>query len=152
MEATEHMVPMRDGIRLQTFVYLPDNQRPFAAVLSRCQYGAQKMEFRIQEMLDQGYAVVLQNIRGRSGFEGELTGTSSSGEDGYDTVEWIASQPWNSGSVGTFGRSALARTQVAAAFCAHSAHKAMCPQVLPNGMNSRVDGTITALQVRLTFL
>ncbi|MFC1479510.1 CocE/NonD family hydrolase [Planctomycetota bacterium] len=140
MKSEEHMIPMRDGIRLQTFVYLPEGEGSFPAILARCQYGTEGMESRVQDMLDEGFAAVLQNIRGRLGSEGGRTGTISSGEDGYDTIEWIISQPWCNGSVGTFGGSALARVQTAAAFLAHPAHRTMCPQVLPYGMNSRLGG------------
>jgi predicted acyl esterase len=98
------------------------------------------MEHRVDRLTAEGFAVVLQNIRGRLGSEGERMGTASRGEDGYDTIEWIAGQSWCSGAVGTFGGSALAKVQMVAAFLAHPAHRAMCPQVLPFGMNSRLGG------------
>ena len=133
MKSEEHMIPMRDGIRLQTFVYLPKGEGPFPSLLARCQYGADRMEHRVARLTAEGFAVMLQNIRGRLGSEWERTGTVSSGKDGYDTIEWIVSQPWCNGSVGAFGGSALARVQIATAFLAHPAHRADATSCLATG-------------------
>ena len=52
-----------------------------------------------------GYAVVVQDVRGRYGSDGEFVPYRHEGKDGYDTIEWAAAQPWSDGQVGTFGLS-----------------------------------------------
>jgi putative CocE/NonD family hydrolase len=141
------MVPVRDGARLETFVYLPAGEGPFPALLARCQYGAERVEGTARRFVEAGYAVALQNVRGRKGSEGQLLGPGFSGSDGYDTIEWVASRSWCDGKVGTFGGSALAKVQTSAAFLAHPAHRAMCPQVLPFGMMSRLGGAFMFSQI-----
>jgi putative CocE/NonD family hydrolase len=148
---SEHMVAMRDGVRLQTYLYLPEGKAPYPSALAMCQYGTGPQEKRLERFLEAGIAVVLQNIRGRFGSEGELTGTRYCGTDGYDTIQWIAAQAWSNGAVGTFGGSALARVQIDAAFLMPPAHRAMCPQVLPYGMNSRLGGAFMFSQMAQWF-
>ncbi|MHC4917325.1 MAG: CocE/NonD family hydrolase [Planctomycetota bacterium] len=145
--AERFMVPVRDGVRLETFAYLPPGAGPFPALLARCQYGTGRMEETALKFVEAGYAVALQNVRGRKGSEGRLLGTGFSGADGYDTIDWLAGQHWCDGKVGTFGASALAKVQTAAAFLAHPAHRAMCPQVLPFGMMSRLGGAFMFSQI-----
>ena len=144
---TEIMIPMRDGIRLQTFLYLPESKPPLPALLARCMYGADRVEKKVPFWIDRGYAVVLQNIRGRHKSEGGPVGREDHPEDGYDTIEWIVGQPWSNGRVGTLGRSALARVQTATAFLAHPAHRAMAPEVLPYKMMSHLGGAIMFSQI-----
>ena len=62
-----------------------------------------------------GYAVVLQDVRGRGDSDGEFHFYFGEGEDGYDTIEWIAQQPWSNGDVGTSGGSYLGTVQWLAA-------------------------------------
>ncbi len=52
-----------------------------------------------------GYALVVQDVRGRFDSEGEFRPYQQEGKDGYDTVEWAAARPWSDGRVGTFGLS-----------------------------------------------
>ncbi|WP_248307865.1 CocE/NonD family hydrolase [Bosea sp. AS-1] len=125
------MVTMRDGIRLATDVYLPvHGEGPFHAILERTPYG-KRLASRSELMLGSerpmsraevaaafcaaGYAVVFQDCRGRYGSEGEFTKYLSEAPDGYDTIQWIAGQPWCTGKVGTMGLSYAAHTQLAAA-------------------------------------
>ena len=147
MKNQEIMLAMRDGIRLQSFIYLPAGDGPFPVLLARCMYGADKLEDDAQFWTANGYAVVLQNIRGRHKSEGGPIGYNDNPEDGYDTMDWLAAQPWCNKRIGTFGRSALARVQVATAFLAHPAHRAMSPVVLPYGMMSRLGGALMFSQI-----
>jgi putative CocE/NonD family hydrolase len=131
---TEFMIPMRDGVRLATDVYLPAGFRPgidapLPAVLERTPYG--KREVSRSEInrgepaarrgdvaayfVARGFAVVFQDCRGRHASEGEFTKYLSEGPDGYDTLEWITQQDWSTGRVGTMGLSYAAHTQMAAA-------------------------------------
>lgn len=107
------MVPMRDGVRLSTDIYLPEGNGPWPAVLVRTPYnksqpGALGMALPV---LRQGYAFVAQDMRGRFQSEGsDFIVFAHDGwgrhRDGYDTVEWIAKQPWCNGRVATIGGSA----------------------------------------------
>ncbi len=147
MRIQETMIPMRDGVRLQNELYLPAGEGPFPALLARCMYGADKVAGNAKFWAERGYAVLLQNIRGRHGSEGGPVGREDNAEDGYDTMDWLAAQSWCNRRIGTFGRSALARVQVATAYLAHPAHLAMAPIVLPYGMMSRLGGALMFSQI-----
>ena len=125
MKTEEIMMEMRDGVRLQSFIHLPPGNGPFPALLARCMYGADRMRDNAEFYRAKGYAVVLQNVRGRHGSEGGAIGRNDFPEDGYDTMAWMATQPWCNQRIGTIGRSALARFQIATAFLGHPAHLAM---------------------------
>jgi putative CocE/NonD family hydrolase len=140
--AKDVMVVMRDGIRLASDIYRParDGQLVdgrFPTILMRTPYD--KTDRRYVEIADfftpRGYAVVLQDMRDR--YRSEGTGdyyhvvTPHTGEDGYDTVEWIAEQPWSNGRVGTVGSSYAAITQVRAALERPPHLTAIWPDVVP---------------------
>ncbi len=124
--ATNIMVPMRDGVRLATDVYLPAHNGTvipgqFPVLVSRTPYGkdptptspgAKSVARYFAEL---GYAVVVQDCRGRYNSEGTFYIDVNEGRDGYDTVEWAAQQPWSNGKVGTYGGSYLAQAQNALA-------------------------------------
>ncbi|MGY6695428.1 MAG: CocE/NonD family hydrolase [Roseinatronobacter sp.] len=126
------MVPMRDGIRLATDVFLPQDagHGPWPALLERTPYD--KRAARVNEytrdhpdvfgreelarfFTDAGFVVVFQDCRGRYGSEGRFTKYRGEAEDGFDTIEWIAAQSWCDGQVATMGMSYSAHTQMAAA-------------------------------------
>lgn len=111
------MVPMRDGVRLRSDVYLPHGEGPFPVLLTRTPYNTNdgRMAERGFELAGQGYATVIQHCRGRYGSEGEFYPHYIDVEDGYDAVEWAAAQPWSNGKVGMFGASYLGLVQWAAA-------------------------------------
>jgi predicted acyl esterase len=111
------MVPMRDGIRLATDVWLPPGKGPFPVILARTPYNKDAGAGLAPGYTSRGYALVAQDTRGRFASEGknmafETDGWADGKEDGYDTVEWIAKQPWCSGKIGTWGGSALGITQL----------------------------------------
>lgn len=133
------MVPMRDGVGLATDVYLPkDGEGPFPSIFVKTPYdfnrieGAQ-LEWAI-ESIQRGYAFVVQNERGRyySGGDWEILGRPR--EDGFDSIDWIAKQPWSDGNVGTLGCSSTAEWQMALAALGHPAHKAMVPMAAGAGI------------------
>ncbi len=101
------MIPMRDGVRLRSDVYVPSGPGPFPVLLCRYPYSVADgmMDVRNREVAGQGYVVVFQHCRGRYGSEGVFYPFHPDVEDGYDTVEWAASQPWSNGKVGMFGAS-----------------------------------------------
>ena len=111
---TTHMVPMRDGTRLATDVYLPpDNSGPWPVLLIRTPYGREDDSSLLGYTDD--YAVVVQDVRGQFDSEGEYRPFYDDGwgelQDGYDTVIWIRDQTWCNGTIGTYGGSALGITQ-----------------------------------------
>jgi len=148
MEIKELMLEMRDGIRLQNFLFLPSEKSLYPTLLAICIYGTEKMEAKAKFWAGKGYVVLLQNVRGRNKSEGGPVSRSINAEDGYDTMEWIIKQPWSNHLIGTIGRSFLAKTQVACALLApHPAHRAMIPEVLPYGRNSHLGGAFMFSQI-----
>jgi len=110
------MVEMRDGIKLETDVYLPPGDGPFPAVLMRSVYGRGAGAQLAQPQNKQGIALVVQDTRGRGGSEGKDMVFADDGwgenQDGADTVAWIAGQNWSNGKIATAGGSALGIVQV----------------------------------------
>ena len=130
----EIFVPMRDGTRLSTDVLLPKGaEGKLPTVLVRTPYHKERTHWALfgpfdTLFLQQGYAVVIMNERGRhfseGYFEDYLEGARN---DGYDSVEWIVNQPWSNGKVGTFGCSSSGEHQWAMASTNHPGHAAMLP-------------------------
>jgi len=127
------LIPMRDGIRLAAHIYRPEAKGRFPVIVSRTPYGKDsKSIFSMAEFFAQhGYAYVTQDVRGRYDSEGEFTVLTHEAQDGYDTIEWLARQPWSSGSVGTFGGSYLSWDQWLAAEQQPPHLKAMVVQSTP---------------------
>ncbi len=123
-EKQEFMIPMRDGVKLATNVYLPDGPGPFPIVLSRTPYGKDQGRGDAESINKAGYARVVQDCRGRFKSEGKYLPWENDIEDGYDTLEWLAKQPWSNGKVGMTGGSALGITTHLAAMSGHPALKA----------------------------
>ncbi|MCC6629983.1 MAG: CocE/NonD family hydrolase [Chloroflexi bacterium] len=113
-------VPMRDGLSLLADLYVPDGPGPWPALLQRTPYNKAAAN-TIMVMLDTrralraGYAVVIQDVRGRYESPGEFEPFANEVADGYDTVEWVAAQPWCNGQVAMFGISYVGATQWLAA-------------------------------------
>lgn len=128
----QHMIPMRDGVRLATDVYLPD-ALPAPAALVRLPYGKTSrytfMDRQAAYLTARGYAVVVQDVRGKFASEGETMPFVHEAADGYDTIDWIAGQDWSDGAVGIFGDSYYGTTQWAAASSRHPALRAIAPRV-----------------------
>lgn len=125
------MVPMPDGVRLATDVYLPEAaEGPLPVILMRLPYGKTRFgEVRkwMRTFLPAGYAVVVQDMRGRYASEGLWAPYPTDAADGAATLDWIAAQGWSDGKVGTIGCSALGETQMMLATRRHPAHRAMIP-------------------------
>lgn len=112
------MVPMRDGVKLATDIYLPDNlDAPVPVILHRTPYDkSRKGAVEAAEFFTaHGYAVVFQDCRGRYQSEGIFTKYLNEPEDSYDSVEWVGTQPWSNGKVGMRGGSYLGHVQAGAA-------------------------------------
>jgi putative CocE/NonD family hydrolase len=147
------MVPMRDGVRLNTFVYLPQTGGPsYPVILQRTPYGITSSDGKAnmdctrgwlpspdapmrgsilrgyRNIVAHGYAAVYQDTRGRYGSEGEDRVYADDASDGYDTLEWISKQAWCNGTVGMSGSSAGATTTFAAASQRHPILRAFFAQ------------------------
>ncbi len=104
-------VPMRDGVRLATDVWLPSTNGLFPAVFLRFPYNKDAAVGLAREGAARRFAVIAQDTRGRFASEGENLPFHLDVADGADSVAWIAKQPWCNGQIGTWGGSAGAITQ-----------------------------------------
>jgi uncharacterized protein len=123
-------VTMRDGVVLRADVLLPNTSGRFPALVYRTPYGkepALKEYKTFRTAAERGYAVIVQDVRGRYGSDGEFVAYRNEGHDGYDTIEWTAKQPWCDGNVGTFGLSYPGAVQWLAAVENPPHLKAMVP-------------------------
>ena len=123
------MVPMRDQVRLATDIYLPSGAKKVPTVLVRTPYGKTMGISCYFRFVQRGYAVVIQDVRGREDSEGEWLPMYYEVEDGDDTLSWIARQPWSDGNVGMTGGSYLGYVQWAAAASENPHLKAMLSSV-----------------------
>jgi len=117
------VVPMRDGTILRANITRPAGAGTFPALVERTPYnkeGGSEVAVGSPEFFAQrGFAVVIQDVRGRFASDGDFYPFRDDGagvlRDGYDTVEWIADQPWCDGNVGMYGGSYSGATQYRAA-------------------------------------
>jgi hypothetical protein len=101
-------IRMRDGVHLRANILRPAGGGRFPVLVYRTPYGKDNalMEYMtFRHAVERGYAVVVQDVRGRYASEGEFRPYENEGRDGFDTIEWAAQQPWSDGQVGTFGLS-----------------------------------------------
>src|SRR5947209_13986005 len=104
----DQRVPMRDGVTLSADIFLPpEGEGPFPAILQRTPYdNTMTLWVNIARFFaGHGYAFVSQDVRGRCDSDGVWKPFVNEGPDGYDTIEWIAEQPWCTGKVGMMGGS-----------------------------------------------
>lgn len=133
-------VPMRDGVDLAADLYLPRSAAGrFPVIVLRTPYN--KDTYRgstgpAEFFAGQGYAVVSQDVRGKWSSGGEYTVQSLDRDDGYDTIDWAARQPWSTGKVGTYGCSYLGEVQILLAGARHPNHLAAIPQAAAGGLGS----------------
>ena len=127
-------IPMRDGVKLSADIYLPKAAGPFPVVLVRTPYN-NNLEPAIEKarsLANTGYAVVLQDVRGRWDSEGEFYPFQDEALDGFDTQEWIGRQSWSSGKIGMSGASYLAAVQWASAPLGSEYLTCLAPRVMCN--------------------
>ncbi len=151
-ERREVMVPMRDGVRLQTVIFAPKSaSKPLPFLFTRTPYGVPEDERwadsgNFDELIADGYIFVFQNLRGRFKSEGTFVmqrppraatnpqGTDES-TDAYDTIEWLLKNvPNNNGRVGVWGISYSGWTTAMALVDPHPALKAASEQASPADM------------------
>jgi hypothetical protein len=126
-------VPMRDGIRLSALILFPKDQprKSLPAILIYNPYLTEGMIHGfgryIKSFIEHGYAVVIENVRGRYFSEGTYSYLTGSSKDGYDTIDWITKQGWSNGSVGAIGCSSSAEEQHKMNAAQHPGLKAAVP-------------------------
>ena len=127
-------IPMRDGIVLRADVIRPAGDRPAPVILMRNPYGPIVARANLDPLraVAEGFAVVMQSVRGTGASDGAFIPWAQEETDGYDSVAWCAAQPWSSGRVATYGPSYLGQAQLYAAAARHPAHVAMVPYVTPS--------------------
>ena len=129
----EFDVPMTtaDGVALRSDVYRPDTGR-WPALLTRTPY-SKAMLAGLMAFINpvraarEGFAVVVQDVRGRFKSEGQYVPFEDEAEDGAAAIAWVSSQPWCNGKVAMFGSSYMAATQMLAAPSAPRSLAALCP-------------------------
>ena len=148
---TETMIPMRDGVRLYTQLFVPTgNKERLPILFLRTPYGTgdlspAQLAAAIPEIAADGYIVVNQDIRGRFKSEGKFVmlrqprdpkdkSAVDESTDAYDTIEWLLKNTPNNGRVGMAGTSYGAWLTVMAALDPHPALKAAVPQASPADM------------------
>lgn len=143
------MMPMRDGVRLMTDIYVPKNRSgPVPLILSKTPYqmnwwdiqnGVPSDKTAVLSALKRGYAYALQNERGHFFSEGNYDILGAPVTDGKDAIEWFAKQPWSNGRVGLIGCSSTAEYQMAVAGTRPNGLAAIIPQGFGAGVG-RVGG------------
>lgn len=126
-------IKMRDGIELSADVYRPDRPGKFPVILVRTPYdnGTAPNLAAGKRWATRGFVYVVQDVRGRGDSEGIFYPLLTEGKDGYDTIEWLAVQPWSNGKVGMLGGSYLGWVQLYAAAEKPPALAALIPTVTP---------------------
>ena len=99
-------VLLRDGVRLNATLYLPkDLAVPAPTVLAMTPYIADRYHNFVTPLAKRGYVVAVVDVRGRGSSEGTFDPFAQEAKDGFDTVEWIAKQPWSNGKIAMMGGS-----------------------------------------------
>ena len=122
-------VSMRDKVRLSADVRYPETGGPFPTILVRTPYGNAGLSTADANFVEAGYAVVKQDCRGRFDSEGRFSPMRDD-EDGFDTIEWVRSQPWCDGRIGMTGGSYSGYTQYSAAWLRPEGLRAITPNVM----------------------
>jgi putative CocE/NonD family hydrolase len=105
------MIPMRDGVQLETVLFIPRVEGRFPTILMRVPYGLGGFATAAEAYAERGYIAVVQACRGTGKSEGAFDPLSNERNDGLDTLDWIKAQPWFDGRLGTTGPSYLGYAQ-----------------------------------------
>ena len=119
--------PMRDGIALATDLYNADPAVRRPVLLMRTPYNKSNIKATATRYAAAGYAVAVQDVRGRYASAGTSLPYNNEGQDGFDTLEWIVRQAWCDGRVGMWGASAVGAVQWQAAAEGATGLAVLCP-------------------------
>ena len=132
-------ITMRDGITLRANLFKPKTPKQTPTLLLRIPYNKEAAQTYVYAhpawYASHGYSVVVQDSRGRYASDGEFYPLRHDGEDGYDTIQWCASQAWCNGDVGSYGFSIPGINQLLAAHLTPPALKTAIPAFYPSGMH-----------------
>ena len=123
---------LADGTVLRSDVYRPDDEESYPVLMIRLPYDKETPRYydeylEVPRMVQAGYVVILQDVRGRFASEGDFFPFIHERRDGYEAVEWAAKLPYSNGKVGLFGMSYHGYTQFAAAVERPPSLKAIAP-------------------------
>lgn len=128
--------PMRDGVTLVSDVWLPADRGQHPLILIRTPYGRANLNEMTAELAAYftaaGYALAIQDVRGRGDSDGDFNFFFQEEHDGYDTIEWLAQQSWSDGRIGMMGVSYMGTVQWLAAR-AHPPHLRCIAPTAPAG-------------------
>ncbi len=133
---TDVMVPMRDGVKLATDIARPKGEGKFPVILMRTPY--RKGLGGAHAAVADGLAFASQDVRGRYNSEGDHRPFFDDPADAFDTIAWLAKQPWCDGNVGMMGGSYVGFTQLAAAMAKPPALRCILPSVPPSDFENGV--------------
>lgn len=136
-------IAMPDGTLLAASLYKPrGTQGPLPTIYVRLPYGRlhHGEALAMSAYAKFGYAVLVQDVRGKYDSEGEFKTWAHATGDGSATLDWITRQPWSNGRVGTIGCSALGELQYSLARAHHPAHKAMIASGAGGGIGLAMGG------------
>ncbi len=147
-------IETRDHEQLSTWIMLPKTTKPVSSILVRTPYGKMQAGMYFEQFIQHGYAVVIQDVRGRSDSSGLYVSKLYDAQDGDDTLNWIAAQPWSNQHVGMVGASYLGYVQWAAASTGNPYLKALVSIVTAGsafGDLPRKGGTYSSGGLALAF-
>ncbi len=133
---TDISVPAGVGVSLATDVIRPAGPGRHPTVMmrtayDRTTYASVSLQVHALRLAHAGYAVVLQDVRGRFGSGGDFEPFLNEQADGIATLDWVTSMPWSNGQVAMGGASYNAFSQMAAATSGHESLKAVVPALTP---------------------
>ena len=115
-------IPLRDGVVTYADIFRPEDGDPVPGIITRTPYdkevfaaAALPIMPSALKLAERGYAVAVQDVRGRFSSEGEFNPFVNEAADGYDSVEWLAAQSWCDGGVAIYGPSYVGATTLLAA-------------------------------------
>ena len=144
-------IPMRDGIKLSADIFRPRGGGKHPVILMRTPYDNNGLIGTAIKYARRGYAVVGQDCRGRYDSDGEFYPWHQEAEDGFDTLEWIGSQPWCDGNVGMIGASYLGLVQWLVAPLASPYLKTIVPRVITSNFYDSPNYAGGAFQLALNM-
>lgn len=151
------MVEMRDGVGLYTRVFLPAGSDPVATVLWRSPYREvldfdDDAEFYADVFNAEGYAFIFQDVRGRAQSEGDWEPLIHEVEDGFDTTEWIAEQPWSNGKIASIGGSYDGFTALATAVDNPRVTAIIADDPAADALGARMGGPVSTRELTWLYL
>lgn len=129
-------VAMSDGVTLRADVYVPTTPDPVPTLLQRLPYDKSAslmaqhiVGLEVVRALDAGFAVVIQDTRGRYSSDGEFDAFVHEARDGADTIAWVRDQAFSDGQVFMYGASYIGATQLLVAATRPEGLRGIAPQL-----------------------